>query len=61
MSKDIYKKVLNTMKNAGKPLKTAEIIELSGVSKNDVSKALKVLKTDGKITSPKRCFYSPVN
>ena len=49
--------VLEKMKKANKPLKTGEIVELSGLTKNDVSKAIKVLKTEGLIESPKRCFY----
>jgi DNA-binding MarR family transcriptional regulator len=56
MGKEI-KIVLEKMKKADKPLKTGEIVELSGLDKNDVAKAIKVLKADGLIDSPKRCFY----
>lgn len=51
------KKVLDTMKKAGKALKAGEIAELSGLDKKDVDKAMKVLKTEEKIVSPKRCFW----
>lgn len=50
--------VLDTLKNSDKPLKGGEIAELSGVDKKEVDKAIKVLKTEGLIDSPKRCFYA---
>lgn len=39
-------------------LKAGEIAEISGLDKKDVDKAIKALKDDGKISSPKRCYYS---
>jgi DNA-binding transcriptional regulator GbsR (MarR family) len=51
-------KVYEVMKKSAKPLRPADIVELSGLSKEDVSKAIKTLKSSGKIISPKRCFYS---
>lgn len=50
-------KVLDAMKAAGKPLKSGEIAELSGLDKKDVDKAMKELKAEGLIVSPKRCFW----
>ena len=50
-------KVLDTLKKSGDPLKSGEIAEISGVDKKEVDKAIKVLKTEGLIESPKRCFY----
>ncbi len=47
------------MENAGKPLKTQEIADLLGVDKKVVDKIIKKLKKEGKITSPKRCYYAP--
>jgi DNA-binding transcriptional regulator GbsR (MarR family) len=52
-------KVLETMKAAGKPLKAGEIAEASGLDKKEVDKAMKVLKAEGKIESPKVCFWQP--
>ena len=51
-------KVLDTLKKSGQPLKGGEIAEMSGLDKKDVDKAIKVLKTEGLIESPKRCFYA---
>jgi len=50
-------KVLNTLKSAGKALKAGEIAELSNLDKKDVDKAMKILKEEDKIISPKRCFW----
>ncbi|WP_226996598.1 HTH domain-containing protein [Thermococcus sp. 5-4] len=51
--------VFKVLKEAGKPLKSKEIAELAGIDKKEVDKAIKVLKTEGKIISPKRCYYAP--
>ena len=55
---DNTKKVLSVMKKSKEPLKAGEIAELSGLDKKDVDKAIKELKKDEKIISPKRCYYS---
>ncbi len=49
--------VLKTIKDSEVPLKGGEIVEKSGLAKKDVDKAIKQLKIDEKIFSPKRCFY----
>ena len=51
--------ILEAMKKAGKPLKTQEIADMLGVDKKEVDKIVKKLKKEGKITSPKRCYYAP--
>lgn len=52
-------KLLSAMKKAGKPLKAGEAAELAGLSKSDGEKALKQLKEENLIESPKRCFWQP--
>jgi len=52
-------KVLAAMKSAGKPLKAGEIADATGLDKKEVDKAMKVLKTEDKIESPKVCFWQP--
>ncbi|WP_340112911.1 hypothetical protein [Maribellus mangrovi] len=56
MSKE---KVLAAMQAAGKPMKAGEIAEAAGLDKKEVDKAMKVLKSEEKIVSPKRCFWEP--
>lgn len=50
--------VFNALKEAKEPLKAGEIAEITGLDKKDVDKAIKSLKDEGKIDSPKRCYYS---
>ncbi len=52
-------KVLETLKTAGKPMKAGEIAEASGLDKKAVDKAMKVLKKEEKIVSPKFCYWEP--
>ncbi|WP_457641649.1 MarR family transcriptional regulator [Persephonella sp.] len=56
----IEQQVLEAMKKAGEPLRSGEIAQLTGLDKKDVEKAIKKLKKEGKIESPKRCYYAPV-
>ncbi len=49
--------IIKAMSKAGKPLKGGEIAELSGINKTAVDKTLKELQQNGKIISPKRCYY----
>ncbi|MDB8552194.1 MarR family transcriptional regulator [Turicibacter sanguinis] len=52
-------KILEAMKNAGEPLNNGKIVELTGLEKKDVEKAMKQLKAEEKIVSPKRCYWQP--
>lgn len=51
--------VLATMRQAGEPLNAGKIAELSGLDRKEVDKAMKVLKDEGAIVSPKRCYWQP--
>ena len=54
-------KVLSILKEAGKPLKSAEIAQISGLDKKEVDNALKKMKKEERIQSPKNCYYEPKN
>jgi len=51
--------VLEAMEKAAKPLKAGEIAELAGLDKKEVDKAMKILKKEELIVSPKRCYWEP--
>jgi DNA-binding MarR family transcriptional regulator len=51
--------VLKTLAEAGKPLKGGEIAEIAGIDKKEVDNAIKKLKKEEKIVSPKVCYYQP--
>ena len=51
-------KVLKAMEAAGKPVRPGEIAKELGLESKDVSKAIQELKKEGKVHSPKRCFWA---
>ncbi len=55
---DTEKTVVEAMKKAEKPVKPGDLAEMTGLSSEEVSKAINALKKKGKITSPKRCYYT---
>jgi DNA-binding IscR family transcriptional regulator len=56
---DPKEEVLNTMRTAGKPLKTGELSEMTGFDKKTIDKVMKLLKDEELIVSPKGCFWEP--
>lgn len=50
--------VLNVLKESNEPLKAGEIAEKANIDKKEVDKAIKELKKEDLITSPKRCYYT---
>ena len=53
----VKEQVVDLLKKS-EAMKGVEIAEALGVDKKEVDKAIKELKTEGSIISPKRCFYS---
>ena len=51
--------VLDAMKKAGVPLNAGKIVELTGLDRKEVDKAMKQLKANEAIVSPKMCFWQP--
>lgn len=51
-------KVLELLKNNAEPMKADEIAENLGIDKKEIDKAIKTLKLEDAITSPKRCYYT---
>ena len=56
---EITETLLQAMKAAKKPLSAGQIAELTGIDRKEVDKAMKTLKTQGHITSPKNCYWEP--
>jgi DNA-binding IscR family transcriptional regulator len=54
------KMVLDAFNKAGVAKSSKEIAETTGIDKKVVDKIIKKLKDEGKIHSPKRCYYEPV-
>lgn len=55
---EIKELILETLNKSTVSLKAGEIADLSGIDKKEVDKAIKALKKDEAIISPKRCYYS---
>ncbi len=53
------KKVFDAMKKAGKPVRPGDVSKTTGVDSKEVSKIITKLKKEGKVISPKRCYYEP--
>jgi biotin operon repressor len=49
--------VLDAMAKAGRPVKGGEIAESTGLDQKEVTKIINNLKKQGKVNSPKHCFY----
>ena len=54
---DAIQKVLETIKASAEPLNAGKVVELSGLDRKEVDKAMARLKAEGKIESPKRCYW----
>lgn len=52
--------VLQTMREAGKPVSAGDVAKLSGIDRKEVDKAFTQLKKEGAITSPVRCKWEPI-
>jgi DNA-binding transcriptional regulator GbsR (MarR family) len=50
--------VFKTLETSSKPLKAGEIAEATQLDRKEVDKAMKKLKADGRIVSPKVCFWT---
>jgi biotin operon repressor len=51
-------KVFNVFRSTSKPLRPGEIAEQTGIDSKEVSKIIKELREEGKVISPKRCYYA---
>ncbi len=49
--------ILELLKIEESPLNAGQITELSGLDRKEVDKAMKALKDEGLIVSPKRCYW----
>lgn len=51
--------ILDVLKKEGAPMSAGQIAEKSGLDRKEVDKAMKQLKTEELIVSPKRCYWEP--
>jgi len=51
--------VLDAMKGVGEPVNAGKVVELTGLDRKVVDKAMNDLKKTGEIVSPVRCKWQP--
>ncbi len=56
---EVKEQVLQTMREAGKPISAGEVAKLSGIDRKEVDKAFAQLKKEEAIVSPVRCKWQP--
>ena len=56
---DTNNQVVEAMKTAGEPVNAGKVVELTGLDRKEVDKAMQALKKTGDIVSPKRCYWQP--
>lgn len=52
-------KVIQVMREAGKPVSAGDVTKALGADRKDVDRAFAELKKEGAIVSPVRCKWSP--
>ena len=55
---DTVEKVFETIKNSPDALNACKLAEISGIDRKEVDKAMARLKADGRIVSPRRCYWT---
>ena len=53
--------ILEAMKKASEPVNAGKIVDLTGLDRKVVDKAMADLKKEGLIVSPVRCKWEPAN
>jgi hypothetical protein len=56
---DPKQQVLDAMKAAGEPVNAGKLVEMTGLDRKVVDKAMADLKKSGEIVSPVRCKWQP--
>ena len=51
-------KILTIFKSSENPLRPGDIAKETGIESKEVSKFIKELREEGKVYSPKRCYYA---
>lgn len=51
--------ILEAMKKAGEPMSAGQIADATGIDRKEIDKAMKAMKKEESIVSPKRCYWQP--
>lgn len=50
-------KIISAFQKENKALSAGQIVELTGIERKEVDKVMKKLKVEGRIISPKNCYW----
>ena len=56
---EVTDKIIEAMKKSAQPMSAGQIAEATGIDRKEIDKAMKILKKEEKIVSPKRCYWEP--
>ena len=56
---DVTEKIIEAMKKSAQPMSAGQVADATGIDRKEIDKAMKVLKKEEKIVSPKRCYWEP--
>ena len=59
MSAITSEQILKVMRDAGKPVRPGDVAKALNVESKELTKLFDALKKEGRIMSPKRCYYAP--
>ncbi|MFX1588850.1 MAG: transcriptional regulator [Promethearchaeota archaeon] len=51
-------KVIEVFRNSDRPLRPGDIAKSLGMESKEISKFIKELREEGRVYSPKRCYYA---
>ncbi len=55
---EVKELVLSAIKNAEEPVNAGKVVEITGLDRKEVDKAMNLLKKEELIVSPKRCYWT---
>ncbi len=56
---DTAEKIIETMKKNKDPMSAGQLADATGIDRKEIDKAMKILKKEERIISPKRCYWQP--
>jgi hypothetical protein len=55
---EVKELVLSAIKNEEEPVNAGKVVEITGLDRKEVDKAMNLLKKEELIVSPKRCYWT---
>ena len=56
---DVTEQIIEAMEKSAQPMSAGQVADVTGIDRKEIDKAMKALKKEEKIVSPKRCYWEP--